>query len=77
MKTEIAVSSKTLVSIYQTEQHHITVECTRNLDINFSDNIKSRNILTPHSKIKRRRNLCIWYTLLAQSHFCNCQSFQQ
>lgn len=51
--TEAAVSFKTMVSIHQTEQHHIQVEC--NLDINSSDNIKSHNILSQHSKIKWRK----------------------
>ena len=44
MQTEAAVASKTLVSIHQTEQHHIPVEC--NLDTNSSDNIKSHNKLS-------------------------------
>ena len=37
MKTEARVASKTLVSIHQTEQHHIPAEC--NLHINSYDNI--------------------------------------
>jgi hypothetical protein len=49
MKMEAADSCKTLVLIYETQQHHVSEDC--NLDIHRCQNLKSEEIFKSQSVV--------------------------